>query len=136
MTNQLDRPAKQTSWTDQLYRPAGWISSFYLKPTSARIFKDFALSLYIVAASESDEGLVFVRYVGHQKIIWDYKGGKWVLLTLTHKRGINASVHIPLHAHTHIYASCTRVCAQILMIFFGLHLLTILKFKEDPGILC
>ena len=57
-TNQLDGPAGRTSWTDQLDRPAGRTSSFYLKPWPVRIFKDFPFSLYIVAASESDEGLV------------------------------------------------------------------------------
>ena len=82
--DQLDRPARQTSWTDQLERPAGrtsWTnqldglagqtslkgqldgpagqtSSFYLKPWPVRIFEDYTFSLYIVAASESDEGLV------------------------------------------------------------------------------
>ena len=53
----LVRPAGRTSWTDQLDRPAGQTSSFYLKPWPVRIFKDFPFSLYIVAASESDEGL-------------------------------------------------------------------------------
>ena len=43
--DQLVRPVKQTSWTDQ--------------PWPVRIFEDFPFSLYIVAASESDEGLVF-----------------------------------------------------------------------------
>ena len=57
-TDQLDGPAGRTSWTDQLDRPAGRTSSFYLKPWTVRIFKEFSLSLYIVAASESDEGLV------------------------------------------------------------------------------
>ena len=44
---------------DQLDGPAGQTSSFYLKPWPVRIFEDFTFSLYIVAASESDEGLVF-----------------------------------------------------------------------------
>ena len=57
--DQLDGPAGQTSWTDQLDRSAGRTSSFYLKPWPVRIFIDFSLSLYIGAASESDEGLVF-----------------------------------------------------------------------------
>ena len=57
-TDQLSRPAEQTSWTDQLDRPAGRTSSFYLKPWQVRIFKDFPFSLYVVAASESDKGLV------------------------------------------------------------------------------
>ena len=51
-------PAGRTSWTDQLDRPAGRTSSFYLKPWPVRIFEGFPFSLYIVAASESDEGLV------------------------------------------------------------------------------
>ena len=37
---------------------AGRISSLYLKPWPVRIFEDITFSLYIVAASESDEGLV------------------------------------------------------------------------------
>ena len=61
-TDQLDRPAGRTSWTDQLDRPAGRTSSFYLKPWPVRIFEDFPFSLYIVAASESDEGLVILNY--------------------------------------------------------------------------
>ena len=58
-TDHLDVPAGQTSWTDQLDGPAGRTSSFYLKPWPVRIFEDYPFSLYIVAASESDEGLVF-----------------------------------------------------------------------------
>ena len=58
-TDQLDGPAGRTSWTNQLDRPAGQTSSFYLKPWPVRIFVDFPFSLYIVAASESDEGLVY-----------------------------------------------------------------------------
>ena len=58
-TNQLDGPAGQTSWTDQLDGPAGRISSLYLKPWPVCIFKDWPFSLYIVTASESDEGLIF-----------------------------------------------------------------------------
>ena len=57
-SDQLDGPARRTSWTDQLDRPAGRTSSLYLKPWPVRIFKDFPFSLYNVAASESDEGLV------------------------------------------------------------------------------
>ena len=49
--DQLDGPAGQTSWTDQF---------FYLKSWPVCIFEDFPFSLYIVAASESDEGLVFI----------------------------------------------------------------------------
>merc|ERR1719347_85675 len=60
-TDQLDGPAGRTSWTDQLDGPAGQTSSFYLKPWPVCIFKDFPFSLYIVAASESDEGLVNFR---------------------------------------------------------------------------
>ena len=51
----------QCAKTDQLDRPSGRTSYFYLKPWPVRIFKDFPLSLYIVAASESDEGLVLTR---------------------------------------------------------------------------
>ena len=59
-TDQLDGPAGQTSWKDQLEGPAGQASSFYLKPWPVRIFRDFPFSLYIVVASESDKGLVFL----------------------------------------------------------------------------
>ena len=52
--------ASRTSWTDQPDGPAGRTSSFYLKPWPVRIFKDFPFSSYIVAASESDEGLVYI----------------------------------------------------------------------------
>ena len=58
-TDQLDRPVGRTSWTDQLDGSAGRISSLYLKSWPVRIFEDSSFSLYIVAASESDEGLVF-----------------------------------------------------------------------------
>ena len=61
--DQLYRPAGRTSWTDQLDRSAGQTSSFYLKPWPVRIFEDFPFSLYIVAASESDEGLVSTVYI-------------------------------------------------------------------------
>ena len=54
----MDRPAERTSWTDQLD------GSLYLKPWPVRIFEDSPFSLYIVAASESDEGLVFTRVFG------------------------------------------------------------------------
>ena len=59
-TDQLDGPAGRTSWTNQLDGPAGQTSSFYLKPWPVRIFEDYPFSLYIVAASESDEGLVLL----------------------------------------------------------------------------
>ena len=36
-------------------------SSFLLKPWPVCIFEDFPFSLYIVAASESDEGLVYLN---------------------------------------------------------------------------
>ena len=55
-------PAGRTSWTDQLDGPAGQTSSFYLKSWPVRIFEDFCLSLYIVAASEFDEGLVLIMH--------------------------------------------------------------------------
>ena len=44
-------------------RPAGRTSSLYLKPWPVRTFKDWHLRLYIVAASESDEGLVLNQYL-------------------------------------------------------------------------
>ena len=49
-TDQLDRPAGRTIWTDQLDGPWPW---------PVRIFEDFCFSLFIVAASESDEVLVY-----------------------------------------------------------------------------
>ena len=64
-SDQLNEPAGRTSQTDQLDRPAGRISSFYLKPWPVRIFKDFPFCVYIVAASESDEGLVSIK-----KLFW------------------------------------------------------------------
>ena len=57
-TDKLDGPAGRISWTDQLDGLAGQTSSFYLKPWPVRIFEDLPFSLHIVAASESDEGLV------------------------------------------------------------------------------
>ena len=48
---------------DQLDGPAGRTSSFYLKPWPVCIFEDFPFSLYIVAASESDEGLVYLQVI-------------------------------------------------------------------------
>ena len=40
--------------------PAGQISPFYLMPWPVCIIEDFPFSLYIVATSESDEGLVYL----------------------------------------------------------------------------
>ena len=48
-----DKPARWISYSDQLVGSAG-----HLKPKPVRIFEDSPVSLYIVAASESDEGLV------------------------------------------------------------------------------
>ena len=56
--DQLDGSAWQTSWTNQLDRPAGWTSSLYFKPWPVHILEHWPFSLYIVGASESDEGLV------------------------------------------------------------------------------
>ena len=55
--DQLHGPAGQTRWTDRLDRPAGRTIYLYLKPWPVRIFKEWPFSVYIVAASESDEGL-------------------------------------------------------------------------------
>ena len=67
--------ASQTSWTDQLDspadRPAGQTSYFYLKPWPVRIFAYFPFSLYIVAASESDKGLVFEKLATWAKIAFE-----------------------------------------------------------------
>ena len=61
-TDQLDGSAGQTSWTDQLDRPAGlisWMDQFVLfEALASSLIRRFPFSLYIVAASESDEGLV------------------------------------------------------------------------------
>ena len=61
--DKLDGPAGWTSWIDQLDRPAGQTSRtdkfFLFEAWPVRIFKDFPFSLYIVEASEYDEGLVF-----------------------------------------------------------------------------
>ena len=46
---------------DQLDRQAEQTSSFYLKPWPVLIFEDFPFSWYIVAASESEEALVFTQ---------------------------------------------------------------------------
>ena len=48
--DQLDVPALQTSWKDQF---------FLFEALASSHIRRFSLSLYIVAASESDEGLVF-----------------------------------------------------------------------------
>ena len=58
-TDQLDRPAGRISWTDQLDWPIGRTSSLYLKTWPVCIFEDWPFSLYVVAASESDRGIVF-----------------------------------------------------------------------------
>ena len=52
---------KTLSWTDQLDRQAGWTNHFDLKPwpVHVHIFEDFPFSLYFVAASEFDKGLVY-----------------------------------------------------------------------------
>ena len=70
-TDQMDRPAGWTSCTDQLDRPAGRTSSLCLKPWPIRIFEDWPFSLYIVAASESNEGLFFK---------WSYPFADWNIL--------------------------------------------------------
>ena len=60
-------PAGRTSWTDQLDRAAGQTSSLYFKPWPVRIFEDWPFSLNIVAASESDEGLVYAPIIQYIK---------------------------------------------------------------------
>ena len=57
-TNQLDRSARWISFTDQLDRSARRITSLFLKLWPVRMFEDGPISLYNVAASESDDGLV------------------------------------------------------------------------------
>ena len=66
----MDGIAGQISWTDQLDGSAGQTSSLYLKPWPVRIFEDSPLSLYVVAASESDEGLVFKQVGILPEIEW------------------------------------------------------------------
>ena len=53
-------PARWISWTDQLNGSAGGTSSLYLKLWPVPIFKVKPFSLYVVAGSESDDGLVFI----------------------------------------------------------------------------
>ena len=48
---------------DLLSRSTGQTSSLYLKPWQVYIFEDWPFSLYIVAASESDEGLILFRWL-------------------------------------------------------------------------
>ena len=48
----------QLDGSDQLLRSASFL---YLKPWLINIFKDGPFSLYMVAASESDEGLVSLK---------------------------------------------------------------------------
>ena len=62
--DKLDEPAGQTSWTDQLDGPAGqttWTDQFFLfEALTSLLIQRFSFSLYIVAASESDKGLVII----------------------------------------------------------------------------
>ena len=61
-TDQLDGQAGRTSWTDQLDGPAGRISlTDQISLFAVCIFKDSPFSLYIVAASKSDEGLFSLK---------------------------------------------------------------------------
>ena len=66
-TDQLDGSAGQTSWTDQLDRPAGqtsWTDQFVLfEALASSLIQRFPFSLHIVAASESDEGLVYLQAI-------------------------------------------------------------------------
>ena len=63
-SDQLDGPAGRTSWTNQLDEPAGrtsWTDQFFLfEALASSHIRRFPFSLYIVAASESDEGLVWL----------------------------------------------------------------------------
>ena len=74
-TDQLNGLAGRTSWTDklgwidQLDRPVGWTSYFYLKPWPVRIFKDWTFSLYIVAASMSVKDLVYLSILFYSRIL-------------------------------------------------------------------
>ena len=118
-TYQLDRPAKQTSlidhlngpawltsWTDQLNGLAGqtsWMtSSFYLKLWPVRIFEDFPFSLYIVTASESDEGLVLCPSISTSTTLQEF---------------INCILNSLCKCTTHI-ALRTLHCAQYICITF------------------
>ena len=53
----VDGSASRTSWIDQLDGPAGTTS------WPVPIFEDLPFSLYIVAASESDKGLVYLQVI-------------------------------------------------------------------------
>ena len=61
-------------------------TSFYLKPWPVRLFEDWHLSLYIVAASESDEGLVLkVLWWGTAASLFGKRPSIFHLLTITDK---------------------------------------------------
>ena len=109
-TDQLNRPAGRTSWKDQLDGPAGQTSSFYLKPWPVRILDDWPFSLYIVAASESDEGLVFEK------------------LTAKSEKMCNATEHKPSHSYTDFGFSIIQISNDI--IFTGPYNLIIIFYKS------
>ena len=70
-TGQLEGPAGWTSWTDQLHGRAGQTRSFYLKPWPVCKFEDCHFRAYIVAASKSNEDLVFsMSKQSHNPIIY------------------------------------------------------------------
>ena len=64
--DQLDGPAGQTSWTNQF---------FLFEALASLHIRRFPFSLCIVAASESDEGLVFIFIVASHPLFlpWNAK---------------------------------------------------------------
>ena len=69
--DQLDGPAGRTSWMDQLHGPderTSWTD----QPWPVCILEDLRFSLYIVAASKSDEGSVLYVPIYNCIILYDY----------------------------------------------------------------
>ena len=99
-TDQLYGPAGQTSWTDQLDGPAGQTSSFYLKPWPVCIFEDWPSSLYIVADSESGEGLVSYDTL--------YLYAKYLLLLIFYNLFLQRNVILNKHCYNQILLEKTR----------------------------
>ena len=62
------------STTGLLVRLTGQTSSLYLKPWPVCLFKDWPFSLHVVAASESDRGLVLIFILDKQlhKTGWNF----------------------------------------------------------------
>ena len=65
MTDQLDGSARRIRDMEQLEGPDGQTSDLFLRFWPVCIFENQPFSLYIVAASESYEGLVVFGTLGH-----------------------------------------------------------------------